>query len=84
MRLAFDIFKGDTKKLVGCQQVKFHVIWYVKLADNFSRKYIFVAVGHTTNALSVLTYSLLVTRDFVCAALIIASLNRIDILACDI
>ena len=38
MRPVFEVFEGDIKKLVGYQQVKYHIIWDVKLAENFRNK----------------------------------------------
>ena len=38
MRPVFEVFEGDIKKIVGYQQVKYHIIWDVKLAENFRNK----------------------------------------------
>ena len=43
-----------------------------------------VAGGHTIEALAVLTYSSVVSRDSVRIALLIAALNDLKVLSCDI
>jgi len=84
VRPAFEIHEGEPKDLVGYQKIRCHVIWDVKLGENFRRKARLVAGGHTTEAPSSLTYSSVVTRESVRIALTIAALNEIDLLACDI
>ena len=84
VRSAFEVYEGDTKKLVGYQKVKCHIIWDVKLGENFRRKARLVAGGHTTETPSSLTYSSVVSRDSVRIALTVAALNDLDILGCDI
>ena len=61
-----------------------HVIWDIKLGENFRRKARLVAGGHTTETPSSITYSSVVARDSVRIALSIAALNGLDILSCDI
>ena len=84
VRPAFEVYEGDIKKLVGYQEIKCHVVWDIKLGENFRRKARLVAGGHVTNAPSSITYSSVVSRDSVRIALTIAALNDLDILACDI
>ena len=84
VRQAFEIHEGDVADLVGYQQVKCHIIWDVKLGENFRRKARLVAGGHTTDAPSTLTYSSVVSRDSVRIALTIAALNDLKVLGCDI
>ena len=84
VRPAFEIYDGDPKKLVGYQKIKCHFVFDVKLGENFRRKARLVAGGHTTDPPSSLTYSSVVSRDSVRILLLIASLNDLDILACDI
>ena len=38
VRPAFKIFKGRVDDLVGYQKIKCHVIWDIKLGENFRRK----------------------------------------------
>ena len=69
---------------IGYQQIKCHMIFDVKLGDNFRRKARLVGGGHTTTAPDSITYSSVVSRDSVRIALTIAALNDLEILACDI
>lgn len=84
VRPAFEVYEGRIEDLVGYQRIKCHVIWDVKLGENFRRKARLVAGGHTTELPSSITYSSVVSRDSVRIALTIAALNGLDILACDI
>ena len=84
VRSAFEVFEGRAEELVGYQKVKCHVIWDVKLGENFRRKARLVAGGHTTETPSTLTYSSVVSRDSVRITLTVAALNDLDILGCDI
>jgi len=84
VRPAFEIFEGDVQKLVGYQKIKCHIVWDVKLGENFRRKARLVAGGHTTDVPSSITYSSVVSRESVRIALTIAALNDLEILACDI
>ena len=84
VRCAFEVYEGKVEDLVGYQKVKCHIVWDVKLGENFRRKARLVAGGHTTEAPSSLTYSSVVSRDSVRIALTIAALNDLDVLGCDI
>ena len=85
VRPAFEVFEGNVKDLpVGFQKIKCHVVWDVKLGENFQRKARLVAGGHITTTPTTLTYSSVVSRESVSLALTIAALNDLDILACDI
>ena len=84
VRPAFEVYEGDVSKLVGYQKIRCHIVWDVKLGENFRRKARLVAGGHTTDTPSSITYSSVVSRESVRIALTIAALNGLDILACDI
>ena len=84
VRPAVEGYEGDIKKLVGYQKIKCHFVFNVKLGENFRRKARLVGGGHTTDPPSSLTYSSVVARDSVRILLLIAALNGLDILACDI
>jgi hypothetical protein len=58
------------------------MIFDVKM--DLTRKARMVAGGHTTETPASLTYSSVVSRDNVRIALLIAALNDLDIMACDI
>ena len=85
VRPAFEVFEGDEHQLPsGFQEIKCHMIFDVKVGENFRRKARLVAGGHTTDAPATLTYSSVVSRDSVRIALTIAALNRLEVMACDI
>jgi hypothetical protein len=84
VRPAFEVYEGDTKDLIGYQHITCHLIFDVKLGENFRRKARFVAGGHKTETPPTLTYSSVVSRDSVRIALVAAALNDLDILVCDI
>ena len=70
------------EQLIGFTEIRCHMIFDVKM--DFTRKARFVAGGHMTDTPSTVTYSSVVSRDSVRLAFLIAALNNIDILACDI
>ena len=70
--------------MVGYKKIKCHIVWDVKLGENFQRKARLVTGGHVTELPSLITYLSVVSRDSVCIALTIAALNELDILACNI
>ena len=85
VRPAFEVFEGDEHQLPsGFQEIKCHMIFDVKIGENFRRKARLVAGGHTTDAPATLTYSSVVSRDSVRIALTIAALNGLEVMACDI
>ena len=69
-------------KYVGFQEIKCHMIFDVKM--DLTRKARFVAGGHMTEPPASITYSSVVSRDSVRIAFLLAALNDLDILACDI
>jgi len=74
--------ENDQAVPVGYKWIKCHLIFDVKM--DFMRKARYVAGGHMTDPPSSITYSSVVSRDSVRIAFMIAALNEIDILACDI
>jgi hypothetical protein len=85
VRPAFEVWdKSVTKIPIGYQEVRCHLIFDVKMGENFRRKARFVAGGHTTEVLATLTYASVVSRDSVRIALTVAALNDLQIMACDI
>ncbi len=61
-----------------------HMIFDVKMDGSFTRKARLVTDGHKTRPPTSITYSSVVSRDSVSIALTIASLNSLEISACDI
>ena len=85
VRPAFEVFEKIKEDMtIGYQQIKCHMIFDVKLGENFRHKARLVGRGHTTTAPASITYSSVVSRDSVRIALTIAALNDLDILARDI
>ena len=85
VRPAFEVFEGGTDQLPGgYQETKCHMIFNVKIGENFYRKARLVAGGHTTETPATLTYSSVVSRDSVRIALTMAALNGLTVMACDI
>ena len=84
VRIAFEEYDGKIEDLVGYQQIKLHIVFDVKMGENFRRKARLVAGGHTTSTPASITYSSVVSRDSVRIALTLAALNDCKVLACDI
>jgi hypothetical protein len=85
VRPAFQLHEGSKEDLpIGYQQIRCHMIFDVKMGENFRRKARLVGGGHMTVAPASITYSSVVSRDSVRIALTVAALNGLDILACDI
>ena len=84
VRPAFTPHEGDISELRGFQKINCHMIFDIKMGENFRCKARLVAGGHTTTAPASITYSSVVSRDSVRIALTIAALNDLQILACDI
>ena len=45
-RIVFETYEGDVKYIVGYEEITSHLIYDVKLSDNFRRKTQFVANGN--------------------------------------
>ena len=84
IRPALEIWESEEKRLIGYQKIRCHLIFDIKLGENFRRKARYVAGGHTTETPTSLTYSSVVSRDSVRIAFLLAALNGLDIKACDI
>ena len=70
------------RQLIGYTEIKCHMVFDVKM--DLTRKARLVAGGHMTDAPASLTYSSVVSRDSIRVAFLIAALNDLDVLACDI
>jgi hypothetical protein len=86
VRPAFEVWEKSADDIPpGYQQIKCHLIFDVKMGENFRSKARFVAGGHTTEVPDTLVaYSSVVSRDSVRIALTIAALNDLQVMACDI
>jgi hypothetical protein len=79
-RVAFEVYTGDVDKLVGYQKLSGHLVFDVKLGENFHRKGRYCADGHKTKTPASVTYSTVVSRDSVQIILSIAALNELEVL----
>ena len=85
VRPAFEVWEKGVEHIPPrYQQIKCHMIFDVKMCENFRCNARFVAGGHTTETHMSLTYSSVVSRDSVRITLLIAVLNRLQVMACDI
>ena len=84
-RPAFEVFEGKQHDIPpGFQQIRCHMIFDIKIRENFHWKARFVAGGHTTETPASLTYSSVVSCDIIHIALTIAALNDLQVMSCDI
>ena len=74
--------RQDKSLYVAFQEIACHMIFDVKM--DLTRKARFVAGGHLTEPPASITYSSVVSRDSVRLAFLIAALNDIEIIACDV
>ena len=91
VRVAFDKVDGVTEEEMKTGKIKpgykfcgTHMIFDIKMDGKFTRKARLVADGHKTDPPSSITYSSVVSRDSVRIGLTMASLNGLDVFACDI
>ena len=84
VKVAFELCETNPKDLVGYKHVGTHMIFDIKLGENFRRKARLVADGHRTSTPTSVTYSSVVGRDSVRICLLLAALNNLDIQCADI
>ena len=73
VKVAFDILPDGQSAPIGHQQMKYNMMFDVKM-DDFSQKARLVAGGHMTEVPDVMTYASVVSRETVCIVLTIAAL----------
>ena len=83
VRVAFEEIEEDGIPR-GHTHIDCHLIFDVKLGENYRRKARLVAGGHKTSVPSSITYASVVSRDSVRICLLLAALNGLNVLACDI
>ena len=83
-RVAFEEYDGEIEDLVGYEQISGHLIFDVKLSENFRRKARYVADGHLVETPASVTYSTVVSRDSVRILLLIAALNGLEVKGADV
>ena len=85
VRLVFEMFGGNKGGIPpGCQEVKYHMIFDIKMVETFNRKARMVTGGYETEIPAVLTYLPVVSRDSMNIVMTIVALNGFKILSCDI
>ena len=91
VRIAFEKVDGVTEQQMRTGKIKpgysycsTHMIFDIKMDGSFTRKARLVADGHKTKPPTSMTYSSVVSRDSVRIALTLASLNSLEVSACDI
>ena len=83
-QIGFEEYQGKIENLIGYEEITAHMIFDVKLAENLRRKARFVADGHKVETPSSITYSTVVSRDSVRIMLMLAALNDLDVMGCDV
>ena len=83
-RVAFEEYDGRIEDLVAYEQISGHLIFDVKLSENFRRKARFVADGHLVETPASVTYSTVVSRDSVRILLLAAALNGLEVKGADV
>ena len=81
--VAFKVMNDGEEPPPGYQNMECHLVFDIKL-DGFWCKAHLVARGHMTETLAVHTYVSVVSRDSVCIALTIATLNDLQVKASDV
>ncbi len=89
VRVAFQCWNGDGQglgpsSLQGYQEIKCHIVFDIKMDDEFTRKARLVAGGHTTETPASSTYSSVVSRESVRVAFLLAALNVLEVFATDV
>ena len=82
--VAFEEYDSRIEYLVAYEQISGHLIFDVKLSENFRRKVRFVADGHLEETLASMTYSTVVYRDSVRILLLAAALNGLEVKGADV
>ena len=83
-RIAFREFTHDPGELQGYQRISGHVIFDIKLAENFRRKVRYVADGYKVDTDPSVSYSTVVSRDSVRIILTTAAFHGLEVLGADI
>jgi hypothetical protein len=77
-----DIRSGKVKDMIGFHEIGCHIVFDIKM--DFTRKARFCTGGHTTDTPMAMMYSSVVPRDSVRIGFMLAVLNGLDVMACDL
>ena len=83
-RCDFENYEGNTNEIVAYKEITGHLIFNVKLSENFSRKARFISDGHLVETPAPITYSTVVSRDSIRILLLAADLNDLDVIVEDL
>ena len=81
--IAFERFDGAVKDLIGYEESTGHLIFDIKLSENFRRKSCFWADGHKVETPVLVTYSTVVSCDLIQILLMVATMNNLDVQGCN-
>ena len=70
--------------MVGYQEITGHIVFDIKLGENFSQKSRYCADGHKTKSPAALTYSMVVSRDSVTIILTTDDMNGFEVTGYDV
>jgi hypothetical protein len=77
-----DVQSGKIMDMIGFQEIGCHIVFDIKM--DFTRNARFCAGEHTTDTPAAMTYSSVVSRDSVRIGFMLAALNGLDMMACDL
>ena len=83
-RVAFEEYDGKIQDLLAYEQISEHLIFDVKLSENFRKKVRFVADGHILETPASMTYSTVIYRDSVRILLLAAAVNGLEVKGTDV
>ena len=84
VRIAFEVFEGDITELKDYEHISGHLIFDIKLGENFRHKARFVADGYKASTPNTVAYSSVASRDSVRLLLLVAALNNIQVQSADV
>ena len=84
VRIAFETYKGDSNKLVGYQEITGHIVFDIKLGENFRLKARYCADGHNTESPAALIYSTVMSCDSVSIILTTVDMNGLEVMGADV
>ena len=85
VRVAFRKYSGKQSEIPSnYTKINYHIIFDFNMGENFRRKARMVAERHVTDLSSSITYSSVVSRDSARIIFMIAALNNLKVLGCDI
>ena len=83
--ISLEQIRSDRKKhLVGYKEITIHFVFDVEFDGSFIKKACFCANGSKTDAPKYLSYSSVVSPESICIAFFLASLNDVEVFACNI